>query len=44
MGASVIDSPLKYDEALSLRDSFSKNIYDKTFNFLIRKLNEKIEI
>jgi myosin heavy subunit len=39
MGASVINSPLKYDEALALRDSFSKNIYEKTFNFLIKKLN-----
>jgi ribonuclease HII len=41
MGASVINSPLKYDEALALRDSFSKNIYEKTFNFLIKKLKNK---
>lgn len=27
-----------------MRDSFSKNIYEKIFNFLVSKLNEKIEI
>ena len=42
MGLSVINSPLRYDEALSLRDSFAKNIYEKMFNFLIKKMNEKI--
>jgi myosin heavy subunit len=44
MGLNVINSPLKYEEALSLRDSFAKNIYEKTFNYLIKKMNEKIEI
>ena len=44
MGVSIINSPLKYDEAIALRDSFSKNIYEKVFNFLVMKLNEKIEI
>ena len=42
MGVSIINSPLKYDEAIALRDSFSKNIYEKIFNFLVVKLNEKI--
>jgi hypothetical protein len=27
-----------------LRDSFAKNVYEKTFSFLIKKMNEKIEI
>lgn len=27
-----------------MRDSFAKNIYEKVFNFLVAKLNEKIEI
>lgn len=44
MGANIINSPLKFDEAVALRDSFSKNIYEKIFNFLVCKLNEKIEI
>jgi myosin heavy subunit len=44
MGLNVINSPLRYDEALSMRDSFAKNIYEKTFNYLIKKMNEKIEI
>lgn len=44
MGLNVINSPLKYEEALSIRDSFAKNIYEKTFNFLIKKMNQKIEI
>lgn len=42
MGVNVINSPLKYDEAVALRDSFAKNIYEKIFNFLVSKLNEKI--
>ena len=42
MGVNIINSPLKYDEAIALRDSFSKNIYEKVFNFLVMKLNEKI--
>lgn len=44
MGVNVINSPLKFDEAVALRDSFAKNIYEKIFNFLVSKLNEKIEI
>jgi myosin heavy subunit len=40
----VTVSPLKYDEAIAIRDSFAKNIYEKTFSFLVLKLNEKIEI
>ena len=44
MGPSLIHSPYKYDEAIALRDSFAKNIYEKVFNFLVLKLNEKIEI
>jgi myosin heavy subunit len=44
MGLNVINSPLRYEEALSMRDSFAKNIYEKTFNYLIKKMNEKIEI
>lgn len=44
MGVSIINSPLKHSEAVSLRDSFSKNIYEQVFNFLVCKLNEKIEI
>lgn len=39
MGGNVIKSPLRYDEALALRDSFAKNIYERTFNFLVSKLN-----
>lgn len=42
MGVNIISSPLKYSEAISLRDSFSKNIYEQIFNFLVSKLNEKI--
>ena len=41
---SVIKSPLKYEEAAALQNSFSKNIYEKTFHFLVSKLNDKIEI
>lgn len=26
-GGKIIDSPLKYDEAIAIRDSFSKNFY-----------------
>jgi myosin heavy subunit len=43
-GMNIINTPLKFNEALALRDSFSKNIYEKVFNFLVAKLNEKIEI
>lgn len=39
---NVINSPLKYDEAVALQNSFSKNLYEKTFFFLVQKLNEKI--
>ena len=42
LGPNLIHSPLKYDEAVALRDSFAKNIYEKIFNFLVVKLNEKI--
>jgi myosin heavy subunit len=42
MGASVINSPLRYDEAVALQNSFAKNIYERTFMFLVVKLNEKI--
>ena len=42
IGASVINSPLKYDEAVALQNSFSKNLYEKTFHYLVIKLNEKI--
>lgn len=44
LGPNLIHSPYKYDEAVALRDSFAKNIYEKVFNFLVFKLNEKIEI
>ena len=41
---NVIKSPLKYDEAVALQNSLSKNLYEKTFHYLVLKLNEKIEI
>jgi myosin heavy subunit len=44
MGQNVINSPLKYDEAIALQNSFSKNLFEKTFIFLVSKLNEKIEL
>ena len=39
MGVSIINSPLKYDEAIALQNSFSKNMYDKTFTYIVTKLN-----
>jgi len=39
MGVSVINSPLRFDEAVALQNSFAKNIYERTFNFLVIKLN-----
>lgn len=44
MGLSIINSPLRYDEAIALQNSFSKNLYERTFMFLVVKLNEKIEL
>lgn len=44
MGQNIINSPLKYDEAIALQNSFSKNLYEKTFIFIVSKLNEKIEL
>jgi myosin heavy subunit len=44
IGMNVINSPLKYEEAVALQNSFSKNLYEKTFHYLVIKLNEKIEI
>ena len=29
---------------MALQNSFSKNLYEKSFLFLVKKLNEKIEI
>lgn len=39
MGQNVIHSPLKYDEAIALQNSFSKNLYEKAFFFIVGKLN-----
>lgn len=44
LAGSVIDSPLRLDEALALRDSLSKNLYEKLFTFLVFKLNDKIQL
>ena len=44
MGIQVINSPLKLEEATALQDSFAMNMYEKTFYFLVTKLNEKIEL
>lgn len=32
------------DEAVAMRDSFAKNLYEKLFNFLVLKLNNKIQL
>lgn len=42
IGGSVINSPLRYDEAVALQNSFAKNLYERTFFYLVKKLNEKI--
>jgi myosin heavy subunit len=39
IGGSVINSPLKYDEAVALQNSFAKNLYEKIFHYLVTKLN-----
>lgn len=36
---SVYTIPLKLEEALSTRDALSKTIYDKIFDWLIKKIN-----
>jgi myosin heavy subunit len=42
LGASIINSPLRFDEAIALQSSFAKNIYEKAFFFIVGKLNQKI--
>jgi myosin heavy subunit len=42
MGQNLINSPLKFDEAIALQNSFAKNLYEKIFLFIVGKLNEKI--
>ena len=42
MGQNIINSPLKYDEAIALQNSFAKNLYEKVFIFIVGKLNSKI--
>lgn len=44
LGVSVINSPLKYEEAIAVQNSFAKNLYEKMFSFIVVKLNEKIEL
>jgi myosin heavy subunit len=39
MGQNIIHSPLKYDEAIALQNSFAKNLYEKAFFFIVGKLN-----
>jgi myosin heavy subunit len=39
MGQNIINSPLKYDEAIALQNSFAKNLYEKIFIFIVGKLN-----
>jgi myosin heavy subunit len=44
LAGSVVHSSLRLEEALALRDSFSKNLYEKLFNYLVFKLNDKIQL
>ena len=39
IGGSVINSPLRYDEAIALQNSFAKNLYERIFLYLVIKLN-----
>ena len=38
----IIESPLKFQECLTNRDSISKDLFDKLFNWLVYKLNATI--
>ena len=44
LGGVLVHSSLRLEEAIALRDSFSKNLYEKLFNYLVFKLNDKIQL
>ena len=42
IGAQVINSPMNRIECVSIRDAFTKSLYENLFNWLVKRLNNAI--